>query len=163
MKPVILLVIIISIGLVSEGTNIPFGDVCNCPTKSPIDNSQPLYQMEVLPDIGHDNLHSIDMGQVLNYNFSQCHISKDGKYLHPDGIYLIPWSHWMILQGQYTTWLYWYDPSAKNFNFQANIDHHYCNYPSDNFTFHQICTMDSKDNHKDLCTLKPKTSYEQLN
>ena len=90
MKPAILLVIIISIGLVSEGTNIPFGDVRNCPTKSPIDDSQPLYQMEVLPGIGHDNLRSIDMGQILNYNFSQCHISKDGKYLLPDGVYLIP-------------------------------------------------------------------------
>lgn len=46
--------------------------------------------MEVLPGIGHDNLHSIDMGQVLNYNYSLCQISKDGKFLLPDGVFLIP-------------------------------------------------------------------------
>ena len=68
----------------------PFGDVRNCPTMSPLDPSQPLYQMEVLPGIGHDNLRSIDMGQVLNHNYSQCQTSKDGKYLLPDGIFLIP-------------------------------------------------------------------------
>ena len=56
---------------------------------SPLDPSQPLYQMEVLPGIGHDNLRSINMGQVLNYNYSQCQISKDGRYLLPDGVFLI--------------------------------------------------------------------------
>lgn len=30
------------------------------------------------------------MGQVHNYNFSTCQISKDGKYLIPDSVFLIP-------------------------------------------------------------------------
>ena len=49
----------------------PFDDVRNCPTRSSLDPSQPLYQMEVLPGIGHDNLRSIDMGQVplLRHDF----------------------------------------------------------------------------------------------
>ena len=84
------LFMIVSIAFVSEGTKAPFGDVRNCPSTSPLDSSQPLYQMEVLPGIGHDNLRSIDMGQVLNYNYSRCQISKDGKYLLPDEIFLIP-------------------------------------------------------------------------
>ena len=85
-----LLAIIGVAALVSEGTQIPFGDVRNCPSASPLDSSRPLYQMEVLPGIGHDDLRSIDMGQILNYNHSQCQISKDGKYLLPDGVFLIP-------------------------------------------------------------------------
>ena len=48
------------------------------------------YQMEVLPGFGYDSLQSIPKGQVLNYNYSQCQISKDGKYLLPDNVYLIP-------------------------------------------------------------------------
>ena len=85
-----LLAIIGVAAFVSEGTQIPFGDVRNCPSASPLDSSRPLYQMEVLPGIGHDDLRSIDMGQILNYNHSQCQISKDGKYLLPDGVFLIP-------------------------------------------------------------------------
>ena len=76
-----------------EGTTdaqFPFGDVRNCPVTSPQNPSQPLYQLEVLPGIGFDNLRSIDMGQVLNYNYSQCQTTKDGKYLLPDNIFVIP-------------------------------------------------------------------------
>ena len=66
----------------------PFGDVRNCPTTSLQKPNQPLYRMEVLPGIGFDNLRSIDMGQVLSYNYSQCQISSDGKYLLPDDVVL---------------------------------------------------------------------------
>ena len=68
----------------------PFGDIRSCPSKSLQDSSQPLYQMEVLPGIGFDALRNIDMGQVHSFNYSLCQISKDGKYLLPDGIFLIP-------------------------------------------------------------------------
>ena len=66
------------------------GDVRNCPVKSPQDDSQPLYQMEVLPGVGFDNLRNLDMGQVHVYNFSNCQVSKDGKFLLPDSIFLLP-------------------------------------------------------------------------
>ena len=69
---------------------IPFGDVRNCPVKSPQDDSQPLYRMEVLPGIGFDNLRNLDMGQVHGYNFSECQVSNDGRYLLPDSVFLIP-------------------------------------------------------------------------
>ena len=68
----------------------PLGDVRNCPVRAPHDDSQPLYQMEVLPGTGFDNLRNLDMGQVHYYNFSSCQISKDGKYLLPDNVFVIP-------------------------------------------------------------------------
>ena len=68
----------------------PLGDVRNCPVRAPQDDSQPLYQMEVLPGTGFDNLRNLDMGQVHALNFTTCQISKDGKYLLPDSIFLIP-------------------------------------------------------------------------
>ena len=68
----------------------PFGDVRNCPVKSPQDDNQPLYQMEVLPGIGFDNLRNLDMGQVHDFAFTKCQVSKDGKYLLPDGVFLLP-------------------------------------------------------------------------
>ena len=71
-------------------TTYSVGDVRNCPVKSPQDESQPLYQMEVLPGIGFDNLRNLDMGQIHTYNFSSCQVSKDGKYLLPDSVFLIP-------------------------------------------------------------------------
>ena len=68
----------------------PLGDVRNCPVSTPHDDSQALYRMEVLPGVGFDNLRNLDMGQVHDYNFSKCQISKDGKYLLPDSIFLLP-------------------------------------------------------------------------
>ena len=68
----------------------PIGDVRNCPVKSLQDETQPLYEMEVLPGAGFDNLRNLDMGQVHFYNFSRCQISKDGKYLLPDNVFLVP-------------------------------------------------------------------------
>ena len=69
---------------------IPPGDVRNCPSFSPLNASQLLHRMEVLPGLGFDNLRNLDMGQVHFYNYSTCKISADGKYLLPDNIFLIP-------------------------------------------------------------------------
>ena len=68
----------------------PTGDVRNCPTTSPIFPSDPLYRMEVLPGAGFDALRSLDMGQVHSYNYSQCRVSNDGRYLLPDNVFLVP-------------------------------------------------------------------------
>ena len=66
------------------------GDVRNCPTTSPIFPQDPLYRMEVLPGAGFDALRSVDMGQVHAYNYSQCRVSNDGRYLLPDNVFLVP-------------------------------------------------------------------------
>ena len=68
----------------------PIGDVRNCPSSQPTDLSAPLYRMAVLPGIGFDNLRNLDKGQVVQYNYSTCKISSDGKYLLPDNVFLIP-------------------------------------------------------------------------
>ena len=68
----------------------PIGDVRNCPSFSPQNDSQPLFLMDVLPGGGFDNLRNLDMGQVHLYNYSTCKVSNDGKYLLPDNIFLIP-------------------------------------------------------------------------
>ena len=41
------------------------------------------------------------------------------------------------------------NPKAKNFDFQANVESGYCDYPSDNYTFggiYQSCKMDPNNN-----------------
>ena len=51
------------------------------------------------------------------------------------------------------------DPNAKNFKFQANIDHGSCGYPSDNFTFggiYQTCSVDPDNKYTDLCIDGPQ-------
>ena len=73
----------------SSTADYPLGDVRNCKLRSSI-SDQPLYQMEVLPGIGFDSLRDLDMGQVHAHNFSTCSISRDGKYLLPDNIFMIP-------------------------------------------------------------------------
>ena len=68
----------------------PAGDVRNCPTRTPQDDTKPLYRMEVLPGAGFDNIRNLDMGQVHAYNYSSCKISNDGQYLLADSVFLIP-------------------------------------------------------------------------
>ena len=72
------------------GPSFPAGDVRNCPTTSPIFPGEPLLRMEVLPGAGFDALRSLDMGQVHAYNYSQCRVSNDGRYLLPDNVFLVP-------------------------------------------------------------------------
>lgn len=67
----------------------PVGDVRNCPSVQSVSNA-PLYRMEVLPGVGFDNLRNIDMSQVVQYNYSQCKTTNDGKYLLPDDIFVVP-------------------------------------------------------------------------
>ena len=68
----------------------PIGDVRSCELTSPRDSSQQLYQMEVLPGVGFDALRNVDMGQVHSFNYSLCQVSRDGKYLLPDSVFLNP-------------------------------------------------------------------------
>ena len=83
------LLIVVTVG--ADGAqHRPSGDVRNCPTTSPVFPSEPLYRMEVLPGAGFDALRSIDMGQVHAYNYSQCRVSNDGRYLLPDNVFLVP-------------------------------------------------------------------------
>ena len=70
----------------------PIGDVRNCAglRAQGGDTSKPLIRMDVLPGLGFDNLRNLDLGQVLDFNYSTCQVSGDGLYLLPDNVYLIP-------------------------------------------------------------------------
>ena len=48
------------------------------------------YRMEVLPGTGWDNLRNMDMGLVFEYDYTQCQLTNDRKYLLPDGYFAIP-------------------------------------------------------------------------
>ena len=46
--------------------------------------------MEVLPGTGWDNLRNMYMGLVFEYNYTQCQLTTDRKFLLPDGFFAIP-------------------------------------------------------------------------
>ena len=46
--------------------------------------------MEALPGIGWDNLRNKDMGLVFEYEYTQCQVTNDRKFLLPDGVFAIP-------------------------------------------------------------------------
>ncbi|XP_069141132.1 macrophage-expressed gene 1 protein-like [Argopecten irradians] len=74
---------------VDEGAKFKFsvGDPQRCLQRSLNKN---LIRYEVLPGGGWDNLRNRHGGQVINYNYSLCHTTDDGRYLLPDGIYSVP-------------------------------------------------------------------------
>ena len=47
-------------------------------------------RMEVLPGAGWDNLRNLGMDLVFEYDYTQCQLTNDRKYLLPDGFFAIP-------------------------------------------------------------------------
>ena len=55
------------------------------------DNGEQTWNwMEVLPGTGWDNLRNKDMGLVFEYDYTQCQVTNDRKFLLPDGVFAIP-------------------------------------------------------------------------
>ena len=72
----------------------PFGDVRNCDV---MHTGKPLVRMDALPGLGFDNLRNIDLNNVLDFNnYSRCQVSRDGLYLLPDSVFLIPIQESMV-------------------------------------------------------------------
>ena len=67
----------------------PYGDVRNCPTQR-LDGDGSLSRVEVLPGAGFDNLRNMPMGEVHEYTYNKCMISRDGRFLLPDNVLLVP-------------------------------------------------------------------------
>ena len=80
-----------------EFSQFPSGDLRNCLSVSPEDSPSSLQSMDALPGTGYDVLRDINMAPVLNYNYSSCQISKDGKHLLPDNFYLSP-VKWSVIE-----------------------------------------------------------------
>ena len=53
-------------------------------------NGQSWNRMEVLPGTGWDNLRNMDMGLVFEYDYTNCQLTNDRKFLLPDGYFAIP-------------------------------------------------------------------------
>jgi len=47
-------------------------------------------RMEVLPGVGWDNLHNTDMSLVFEYDYTNCQLTNDRKFLLPKGYFAIP-------------------------------------------------------------------------
>jgi len=46
--------------------------------------------MEVLPGVGWDNLRNMDMNLVFEYDYTNCQLTNDKKFILPDGYFAIP-------------------------------------------------------------------------
>lgn len=89
-RNILLLILVVGVVAVLGGNgsepNFPVGD----PRRCMIGNGDPKYRFEVLPGGGWDNLRNKEMGMVVNFNYSKCKTTEDGRYLLPDGVYTIP-------------------------------------------------------------------------
>uniref|UniRef100_A0A8W8K0K8 MACPF domain-containing protein n=1 Tax=Magallana gigas TaxID=29159 RepID=A0A8W8K0K8_MAGGI len=47
-------------------------------------------RFEVLPGLGWDNLQNKEAGMLVQYNYSECRTTDDGRYLIPDGVFTVP-------------------------------------------------------------------------
>ena len=73
--------------LVSAGDDSLYsiGDVRNC-LHSCTGNGCTSRRMEALPGIGFDNLRNVDLSEVVQYNYSLCKTTNDGRFLIPDDV-----------------------------------------------------------------------------
>ena len=57
-----------------------------------VDSSEELSlsRMKVLPGVGWDNLRNMDMSLVFEYDYTNCQLTSDRKFLLPDGYFAIP-------------------------------------------------------------------------
>ena len=108
--------------IVCANTTYPIGDVRNCPTVSPITGG-PLFRMEVLPGLGFDNLRNLDMSQVVQYNYSQCKTTNDGRLLIPDDVITIPIqrSRLETYSNIFDHWDNYTSMTSTSINFEASI------------------------------------------
>ncbi|MGH0179852.1 UNVERIFIED_CONTAM: hypothetical protein FKN15_007723 [Acipenser sinensis] len=79
--------------------------------------------LEVLPGGGWDNLRNVDLGRVMNFNYSQCQTTEDGSYLIPDEVFTIPQKHSRVEQSSelIDSWLQYRSVVASSINSEASF------------------------------------------
>ena len=108
----------------ANGLLYPLKDVRNCAgVQAQQDPNNPLLHVDVLPGLGFDNLRNLDLGQVLNYNYSTCQVSGDGLYLVPDSVYLMPVQESKVdMSAEYfDTFQEYTSHTAASINFQMQL------------------------------------------
>ncbi|XP_038053214.1 macrophage-expressed gene 1 protein-like [Patiria miniata] len=71
----------------SPTVNIPYGDPRRCLLRP---EDQGILTFEGLPGGGWDNLRNREAGLVTAINYTECRFTEDGRFLIPDGTYIIP-------------------------------------------------------------------------
>ena len=117
------LVMLLPSSVHANGLLYPLGDVRNCAGVQGRDPNNPLLHVDVLPGLGFDNLRNLDLGQVLDYNYSTCQVSGDGLYLVPDSVYLIPAqeSKMDMFAEYFDTFQEYTSHTAASINFQLQL------------------------------------------
>ena len=108
----------------ANGLLYPLKDVRNCAgVQAQQDPKNPLLHVDVLPGLGFDNLRNLDLGQVLDYNYSTCQVSGDGLYLLPDNVYLMPVQESKVdMSAEYfDTFQEYTSHTAASMNFQMQL------------------------------------------
>ncbi|KAM6459138.1 macrophage-expressed gene 1 protein-like [Liasis olivaceus] len=95
--------------------------------------------MEVLPGGGWDNLRNLDMGRVMNLNYSLCKTTEDGAYIIPNEIFTIALKQSSLEMNSEITesWMDYQCTTAVSIN--AELSYSYINgrFSSD---FHRVKT-----------------------
>ncbi len=76
-----------SVTPISTQDSLPIGDPRRCLLRP---EDQRVLTFEGLPGGGWDNLRNKEAGLVTAINYTQCRFTEDGKFLIPDGTYVIP-------------------------------------------------------------------------
>nr|XP_033776839.1 macrophage-expressed gene 1 protein [Geotrypetes seraphini] len=79
--------------------------------------------LEVLPGGGWDNLRNVEMGIVMNRNYSLCRTTEDGDYIIPNDIYVIArkQSNVEINSELIESWLNYTDGFSRSINAEASF------------------------------------------
>lgn len=84
MKVEFVFCVLLTGNLLFEGTASP---VTSC-----AGTSSAKYEYVNLPGIGWDNLLNENRGKVIQYKYSECKTTGDGRYLIPDNVFVVPMS-----------------------------------------------------------------------
>ncbi|XP_061197783.1 macrophage-expressed gene 1 protein-like [Saccostrea echinata] len=74
---------IVSVSIVIPSRCLPSAFHCR------ISNSD-ILTLEVLPGGGWDNLKNEDRARIVFYNYTDCKVTEDGRYLIPENIFVVP-------------------------------------------------------------------------
>lgn len=115
MKVVLLIkIVFLTLALVKAEKKYAIGDPRACGGHS--------YMFEVLPGFGWDNLVNENRGVVVNFNYSRCRTTEDGRYLIPDGIVTLPikTSHMNVFSKIFDHWKDYETDTSFSINREAS-------------------------------------------
>lgn len=103
-------------------SDYPVGDARWCMDRAR-KNKFDLNRFEVLPGLGWDNLRNVEAGMVVSYNFTQCKVTDDGRFLIPDSVFTVPIKSSTVqsFAEVIDTWLNTSSTTSHTVNVQASL------------------------------------------